>query len=177
MGSDCCDLRSGREALIRFIRSYPRAKILTERTCRDHKHNVRMKGTTMLVRGFTGVFAFIVIFATSAAAEEPCPNGAIFATPDGKYEFIILREGYVRVPWSGDKPIPGRAVEMIVPTGEIGYIYGPMNSYFFITDQKTLEKYGVQWQPDSAYDSGFYTIRTDDGYGVRFELIGKKCRE
>jgi hypothetical protein len=115
--------------------------------------------------------------AAPAAEEDdpPCPNGAIFKSDDGR-EFIAIRKGTVYAPFAGNGVLlPGLALEFELPSGVLGYIYGPMRSSFFITDATVLAKYGVNWLgPTSA--TGFFRIMTDDGNDIIMHLEGDRCR-
>lgn len=137
----------------------------------------------MVLRSF--ILAATVMLACDAARSDDldqpetlfksCPKGVLFKADESGVVVTVVRQGSGKACFSDDcsRLQAATAAELVTKEGEHGFIAGPMLSYMFAVEPKTVKDF--KWRPAETASTTFYTIRTDDGSDVDFTLQDIGC--
>lgn len=125
------------------------------------------------------VFCLAVSAGPSLAAE--CSGSAMWRVVEDGAEMIFVKEGSGTADFMGNgSQLPAVALQVHYTTinGEKGQgtLWGPMRSMmFFGPPVEMLDDMGFSWQAPSEDENGHYTVRSDDGQTVLFNLAFDHC--
>lgn len=107
---------------------------------------------------------------------KSCPKGVLFKSLESGAVVTVIRQGFGKAFFTKEKDHlqVGMAAELKGQNeGERAFIYGPMRSYMFLTNQDAVKNF--TWRAAESDPNAFYTVRTDDGDETRFTLEDMGC--
>ena len=125
--------------------------------------------------------AFCVFTSSTSSFASDCIGPAMWRVAENDAEVILLKVGAGEADFQGSgSPQPAVALEIIYTMleGEKGYgtLWGPMRSVMFQGPSVgELDDMGFSWQLPTEDEEGHYSVRSDDGQLVLFNLAFDRC--
>lgn len=119
---------------------------------------------------------------STPALAEMCPGPSLWFLAEKGIEAKVLKEGTGLWPIQGSSrkiPAIGLVFSFTTPDGQTGTstLWGPMRSYMFrgLPEPEMTTQQGFTWGPASKDEGGHYTVRSDDGNSILFNMYFEKC--